>query len=415
MKNMRFLPILLGLLSGGMNLHAQQAQVSIHISKKGCSHPVVLKLPSLRSLKIRPKSAIVQTADGTRRTVACQLDDFDADGYGDELVFYSVPGVQYYTVTLSETRSDAASLIRPGAFAFMGINDKKGKYPQISHIEARGDSYLFSDIFPHGAAWESDQTAYRLYFDHRQNIDLYGKRQRRLELSDTRFYTTDQQLREGYGYDVLWAGSSIACGSLKLWTSNGMENWTQVGVRGMRIIASGPLRTVVELRDQDTRWSDNYENTVTARYTQYAHSRDVRVDIRADRPLAAGRLCTGVQRIAGSSLRVLENDGLTASWGADYPEQSNEKAKARFGLTSVGMAVYVPRQFISEIHEDSLNCLFILGKGKEMHYYFTFCSGIETWSGLNSFEPWLKYAREWAERCEGETEECVVNKIRYCK
>ena len=38
--------------------------------------------------------------------------------------------------------------------------------------------------------------------------------------------------------DVLWAGNAIGCGSFKDWKGGKPENWTEVGVRGQRIVTT---------------------------------------------------------------------------------------------------------------------------------------------------------------------------------
>lgn len=388
--------------------------ISIETNQSTTPIPIVIKRSENAAWNFQANSAQVVTKEHYQNLI-CQLDDIDGDGNTDEVVFLTIPGIQEYTLTLSEAYpSKIQESSSPAVFSYMGINDKKAKHPAITHLEVPGKSNVYSDVFPHGATWESDQTAYRLYFDHRQNIDIYGKRIRRLELPDTYFYTSDEQLNKQYGYDILWAGTSIACGSLKLWTEEGMANWTNVQLRGQRIIAHGPIRTIVEMTDKNTLWPEGYSNSITTHYTQYAHQRDVQVDIYSKYPLSPQKLCTGVQRIAGSKYRILQSEGIAATWGTDYPEQSNEKSKARFGLTSVGMAVYVPKRYVANIHEDSLNCLIILGKRPETHlqYHISFCTAMETWNELNNSNAWFNEVYKWVEECKTKEDKYKIKTIK---
>ena len=153
--------------------NASEESFKINVSntkqKSVKDYPVVV---DLRELKFAVKSAVV-TLSGIE--VPCQLDDMNGDLCPDELVFLAdVDGgiENKYNVCL---RSEGEQKVYPArVYANMGLNDKYGKYPTINNIEAAGDSYLFKDVFPHGAEFESELTAYRVYFDNRQNIDLYG-------------------------------------------------------------------------------------------------------------------------------------------------------------------------------------------------------------------------------------------------
>ena len=59
--------------------------------------------------------------------------------------------------------------------------------------------------------------ALRIYFDKRQTLDLYGKKRKGLEIKDTQFYPDKQQLLDGYGDDILWAGNALGLGALRGW------------------------------------------------------------------------------------------------------------------------------------------------------------------------------------------------------
>ena len=60
--------------------------------------------------------------------------------------------------------------------------------------------------------------AYRIYFDHRQTVDIYGKYNKGLELKQTQFYPDENQKKAGFGDDVLWVGSTLGLGTLRAGT-----------------------------------------------------------------------------------------------------------------------------------------------------------------------------------------------------
>mgnify|MGYP002852907660 CR=1 FL=1 len=365
--------------------------------------PVVLRLSDFKNLDFVVRSASV-ACDG--QTVACQLDDMDNDGRKDELCFVcDLKKGEQKTFELTFSGKSQASTVTSRVYADMQLDDKKKKHPYITSLEAPGDSYLYNDFYHHGVAFESEKTAYRIYFDERQNIDLYGKKSYRLELHDTGFYTTADQQASGYGNDVLWAGQSVGCGTLKLWDGNSPKNWKNVATRGQRLIASGPVRNVAEVIDRGVQ-IDGIQEPYNVRtiYTQYAGHRDVRVDVSLDRSLEKPFLCTGVQKIglseeafnANGGIKqegFVKEDGLAASWGADYPEMGK---KEQFPPEPVGLAVRVPKDYISSVKTDDLNYLIVLGKSGQqtLHYFISFCAAKET-EGCHNAKEWFEYVKKW--------------------
>src|SRR4051794_12300995 len=85
-----------------------------------------------------------------------QADDLDGDGKLDEIAFQvSLPAHKTRLVTVAY--GDGPTIAR-----------------LHGHYEKRTDA-VFSKKFE-GPAWESDLVAFRLYFDKRNAIDLFGKR-----------------------------------------------------------------------------------------------------------------------------------------------------------------------------------------------------------------------------------------------
>ena len=388
--------------------HAQQKELKVSVEnetkQEKTAAPVLIRLSEVKGLKFDVSSATVKDGE---KVIPSQLDDLDNDGKNDELCFISSPlssgGSQTYTVSLSA--SPSSTTFEPRVYADMMLDDKKKKHPFITAIEAPGSTNIYNDLYHHGAAFESELTAYRIYFDHRQNIDIYGKKSRQLELAATNFYTTPEQQSAGYGNDVLWAGNSIGCGSLKMWDGQAPVNWTDVRSRSQRIVANGPVRTLVEVIDRGAR-VDSTSSPIDVRtlYSQYAGHRDVRVDITLSRPVTTPILCTGVQKIGSSAEAFTQNggvksegfvkqNGLAASWGSDYPEMGK---KEQFPPEPVGLAIRVPETYIASTTTDDLNYLIVLGKPgqQQLHYHVMFGAAKET-EGCHNATEWFRYAESW--------------------
>ncbi len=378
-------------------LHAQEFCQRLRVTNPTAgaraNEPVVVSLSALHGLGFVPRSARVATDEGE---LACQLDDLDDDGTPDEAAFViSLRKRQTATCRLILSADTLPAQPERLTYAEMMLDDKRGRHPHITRIEAPGASNLFSDLYPHGVALESSRTAYRVYFDHRQNIDIYGKRHARLELPQSHFYATPELQAQGFGNDVLWAGQSIACGTLRPWTGSAPGDWRGVAARGMRIVASGAVRSVAELTD---RMADG--NVITTRYTVYAGRRDLRVDVSARRPLRTAALCTGVQRVGSDCATLQLPSGLAATYGTDHPEQSSDAMRERFPAESVGLAVCVPERYVASHTADPLNCLFVIGAGPlpSFHYHVSFAAAKETFDALDNARAWFAHAREWQQQ-----------------
>lgn len=369
--------------------------------------PVAVKLPDAKKVGFVAKSATVKCKG---KDVPCQLDDMDGDLCPDEVFFLAdIKGKDTKTFEVKLSDKKAKKEPEPRIYTALQIRDKQDKHPDALRVEAPGKSFLFNDIYMHGITVESERTGYRIYFDHRQNIDLYGKRYRRIELPQTQFYTSEEQLKEGYGVDVLWAGNAIGCGSFKDWKKGRPENWTDVAVRGQRIVTAGPLRTVVEVYDLGVEGDDDLTYSMYQRYSLYAGHRDLQVEVRfqpmMDVKVFDKLFCTGVQKVGATadeatrkghkSEGFLKKNGLAASWGCDYPDMGK---KQLWAPEPVGLAVYVPKDYIKDKKEDDLNYLYVVKPDKDnaICYWVSFCADKEE-KGYHSAKEWFASLEDWME------------------
>jgi hypothetical protein len=350
------------------------------------NEPVVINIAKYKAL-----SAKVVSNGGV--VVPCQLDDMDGDLVPDELVFVAdIPasGKSTFTVTLSDTTKQEA--YTPRVYGALILSDRGGNYPHLTALEAPGSSYLFNDVYQHGAVFESELTAYRVYFDQRQNVDLYGKSQRRIELPVTHFYTTAEQMTEGYGNDVLWAGNSIGAGTFKLWNVSNPTQWDNVVTRGQRVISAGPVRTVIELIDKGVVTPSGTRVNVRQHYIIYAGHRDCSVTAYIEGTTTD--FVTGVQKIGANPVGFVDSaKGIAASWGADYPDMGK---KELYPPEAVGLAICVNRDNIVSSKTDDLNYLFVVAPNRKgvISYSISFCADKEK-VGYHSADEWFKSLENW--------------------
>lgn len=405
-----FSAICLALLAGELSASAQGQEKKIEVivenpwNAEKVDEPVVIDLSSLGA-GFTVKSATV--FDGTNE-IPSQLDDMNGDTRADELAFViNLPasGKKTLNVTLSSLKSDKTYPARVYAEMLLRTS-KKNKYAKGYAIYADGASDTYNVQHHHGAAFESELVAYRIYFNEKQTTDLYGKFHKGLELEESQFYPTGEQLKRGFGDDVIKVNSSCGAGTLRGWDGTQSTLIKPVAVRGQRILASGPVRTIVDAEVKGWQYQNKELNMIN-RYTLYAGHRDAQVDVLFDAPLDKEVFCTGVQNITGHADMFSDHNGLVASWGTDWPVNDTVNYKKE----TVGLATYIPKKYVVKETSDKENFLYtISAPGKSsFRYYTSFTSCKETF-GYPDKEKWFAYVQEWKKALEQPVKITVVKK-----
>lgn len=372
--------------------------------------PIVLKLKDYTIEMSKVKSATV-TTNGIE--VPCQLDDINRDGIYDELCFLTdlkKNEKKLFTVTVSDDGTPKA--YTPRTYSELLLRNPKVK------IKNKHDIYLkemtvdrgvdpYQSVHHHGIAFESELVAFRIYFDHRQTVDAYGKFHKQLEIKDTQFYTDADQKAKGYGDDVLWVGSSYGVGALRGWDGTNQLMLEDVDGRTQRVVAQGPVRSIIELVDENWRPTPSAKPiTMTTRYTIYGGHRDVDVDIFFNRTAKDYEFATGVINVKGSK-EFSDNEGLRGCWGSDWPVGVKDTAGHK--IETVGLGIYIPRKYIrKEMPADKVNYTYVVGTDNdELHYKYIFASDNEDF-GVHSAEDWFKHLKAWKKEIETEI---IVEKL----
>lgn len=380
----------------GSSLMAAEKEVIIQIKnkwhKEKTNEPIVIRTSEL-AVGFDILSATVW--DNTTE-IPSQLDDLNGDKKPDELAFViNMPakGDKKIRLVLSSEKSNKQ--YPKQVHAQMLISDKKGKHAPITSLTIPGSSNAYNQLHHHGPAFESELVGYRIYFDQKQTVDLYGKFNKGFEIEASGYYPSDEQLAQGFGDDVLRVGGSCGLGALKGWNGQKATHIEPVDYRTETIVAYGPIRTIVDVKVD--RWQyQGSELDMTNRYTLYAGHRDVQVDVLFKVPLNKELFCTGVQRIKGSD-SFSDHKGLIACWGTDWPVNDTVK----YAKETVGLATCIPQKYVIEETQDKVNYLYTLGaKGeKSFSYHITFTSMKETF-GIKSKEAWFEFVQEWKRELE---------------
>lgn len=269
--------------------------------------------------------------------------------------------------------------------AYIKLYDHHGKHPRIVSVTYPGDADvldMYNSIYGHGAVIENPWVAYRVYMDHRQSLDLYVKQRPGLELDTTGFYTTPQQLADGYGCDVLWAGGSIGAGSFRGWQDNAPVTIDTVATRTQTVISP----RCVEVKDAG--WIFNgHPVEMTQRYSVSPDSRDLWVEIDLSGHEPSDLFCTGIQKLESDSRGFIRRDGVAASWGSNVPDKARPEL-----IEQVGLSIFVDPENIVEVRDDELNYLFIVRPDSDgkIRYRIRSCGDREL-DGFKTSADWLNH------------------------
>lgn len=364
---------------------------------------------NLKGIDMEVKSAIV-TING--KEIPSQLDDIDNDGTFDELAFTAdiAPKTKLTArIELSDGGEPRPYPARTHAQLILRNNKVKIKNKHdiyVRELSVTGSSNPFQTVHHHGPAFESELVAYRLYFDKRQTMDLYGKYKKQLEIAQTQFYPDSTQKANGYGDDVLWVGNTFGLGAVRGWDGKDPRMLDDLKYRTMRVVAQGPVRAIVEIVDQDwnTYNNDCARVTMTTRYTIYAGHRDCQVDLFLRRPAKGLKLATGIINVKGSE-ELTDHHGLRGCWGTDWPVAPKDSAGHK--PETVGLGIYIPSKYVvKELPANKDNYPFVIGNfddysspignyASHLRYYITFTSTNETF-GPGSKSAWFKYLKQWS-------------------
>ena len=211
--------------------------------------------------------------------VPSQLDDLDGDGRFDELVFaVGLNCDEPVEAWVEYSTEPIVHNYKPLVNAQMWWKNPDKTLTEKSQLASDKDD-MYHKLHHHGPAFESEYAAYRIYFDKKQSIDTYGKKRPGLELRETMWYPTDEQLAAGCGHDNLRVFGTVSVGALKGWNpeKRRMEHIVGMRRREATIRAYGPLRTVVDMRVEGWNYGGR-EIDMTSRYILYGDGSVVKAE-----------------------------------------------------------------------------------------------------------------------------------------
>jgi hypothetical protein len=338
---------------GAPRLKVLKIAVTNRTDELRLAEDIVVSVADLKRVApdFRAGDAIVTTSDAatleedarTLQTIELpsQADDLDGDNKYDELAFQidlKPKQTRIVTIAYGETAT---------------IQRLRSAYPKRTAAK-------FTMKFD-GLAWESEATAWRIYFDKRNAIDVWGKRRPGLYLEMFGAPEYVYHWESPFGRDIYRIGDAIGIGAVAALVDGKAVRVSDVAERKWRIISAGPVRTMVELTYKGWKVAGREVN-LTSRMTQWSGERGF--DHRVIAEGADGlTLVTGIVRQPELEEKsfdpTAESPVFTRAWWGHQVEEEGPPATAIHMLPNqnLGLAIIAMGQESKSIADDPLNLL----------------------------------------------------------
>src|SRR5713101_7499851 len=270
-----------------------------------------------------------------------QADDLDGDNKFDEIAFQiELKPKQTRIVTIAYGETATMQRLR-------------SDYPKRTAAK-------FTMKFD-GLAWESEANAWRIYFDKRNAIDIYGKRRPGLYLEMFGAPEYVYHWESPLGRDIYRIGDAIGIGAVAALVDGKVVKVSDVAERKWRIISAGPVRVIVELTYKGWKVGGREVN-LTSRMTQWAgeHGFENRIAAEGADGLT---LVTGIVREPDLQEKIFEptatEPALARLWWGPQVEEEGPPATAIHNLPgqNLGLAIIATGPESKVPGDDSLNLL----------------------------------------------------------
>src|ERR1022692_4487002 len=283
---------------------------------------------------------VMQTAE-----LPSQADDLDGDGILDELVFQiDLAAAQTRIVTVAY--GDQAAIQR-----------LRGRYPARTAMK-------FAARYE-GLGWESEDIAWRIYFDKRNAIDIYGKRRPGLYLEVFAAPQYVYHLESPLGRDIFKVDPTLGVGSVAAMVDGKATPVAEVAERKWRVLASGPVRSIGEYEFKGWKVGGKTVDMVS-RFTQWAgeHGFHHRITLIGDAAASAGlSLAAALPKKPGIDpfiTSLAQNMLAAVTWGHQVVAPGTSARSIELPDQDLGLALLGPKGPLASPTQDAANYLFPL-------------------------------------------------------
>ena len=355
-----------------------KTKISLFLISLLCSAPFLLAEPHLKSLKIAVTNPTGENRSAENIVLSVsELRKIAPDFYaGSQIVTatdattIAEDALVLHATELPSQIDDLNGDFKPAELAFQ--IDLKPHQTRIVTItwgppdrifRLRGDyepqtNAIFTKKID-GMGWESKRDSFRLYFDKRNAIDLYGKPRPSLQLER---YATPGYIYHNYspdGRDIYLVADALGIGAPGAWVNDTAQHVSDVDNRSWRIISTGPVRAIVEFDYQGWKIAGKSVN-LRVRATQWAGERGFLQTASSsdagDLVLATG--LTQQQGIPELRSGAGEDPAWLAMWGEQAVEGGNKATSPILKGTNLGLAIVMAPGSGASQNQDAKDYLF---------------------------------------------------------
>ena len=270
-----------------------------------------------------------------------QADDLNGDGKYDELVFQiDLAAGQTRIVTIAY--GDQAAIQR-----------LRGRYPVRTAMK-------FATRYE-GLGWESEDIAWRIYFDKRNAIDIYGKRRPGLYLDMFAAPEYIYHLESPMGRDIFKVDPTLGVGSVAAIVNGKAMPVADVAERKWRVLATGPVRSIGEYEFKG--WKiDGKTIDMVSRFTQWAgeHGFHHRITVSDGTGLELAAALPKKPGIDPLMTGTAQNILAVVTWGHQVVVPGTKAGTTELPDENLGLALMGSNTLLATQKQDAANYLFPL-------------------------------------------------------
>ena len=285
-------------------------------------------------------------------------------------------------IATSKPKTSAELLVRVGG-SWQGNKLHGGNYISVDEYTVPKDHEIGNKLFKYeGVGWESEQVAYRYYFDERGAIDIFGKQKNGLVLNEVGIDGDDYHVLDDWGMDILKVGPSLGLGGIAAWHENkliGANNFSDLSVK----IAAGNLRSSIAFNYQNWLVDDEKRDL---NLTLSISANSLLTHVKAETSAQVEQFATGIVKHGVEQLHLIDKTG-TWSYLATWGKQS-------LNNDYLGMAIIFKTKQLSMLSDDKYNEISVFKPLKQPLYYYLAAHWDKSVGGAKNKEQYIKQLQQ---------------------
>ncbi|GAK94660.1 glycosyl hydrolase [Nonlabens ulvanivorans] len=332
---------------------------------------VISKKQLLEKLPEFDERHVLVLKDITGTLIPYQLDDMNQDGIWDEVamaVDFTPNEEKKVIVSASAKAGQKQPQFSKMTDVHFGVGTAK---PMASEVQKYTRSYdprekdsLFFQM--EGPAWENDKVGFRMYFDPRNGIDIFGKTTTEPTLHKQGL-STDYHEKADWGMDILKVGNSLGAGSIAFKHQDSLYRLTGWNGTRFEAITEGPARAIFRMTYLDEYIGDksyHIVHTVTIEKGDWFYKSDVELHGITD----GIKLYTGIVNLKENRLKFYNSDDGVDVLYSFGKQSENDDHLGMAIITSQSLTAYLDAP--SDSNGITNTYLLDLKEGKNHTFYF---------------------------------------------